>query len=121
MIVKSSNVGAIRIGLRVGPDRLGRYVSAFGFGKPASPDFPAESPGIVWSTDKLNESALASVSMGYQVGVTPLQMVRAVSAVANGGELIEPRVLRAIYRDDRRVAVKPKSPAGRSIPRPRRP
>jgi len=108
VIVKSSNIGAIRIGFRVGPDRLGRYVSAFGFGRAASPDFPGESSGIVWNPEKLNESALASVSMGYQVGVTPLQMVRAVSAVANGGELIEPRLLRAIYRDERRVAVKTK-------------
>ena len=54
------------------------------------------------------ESALASVSMGYQVGVTPLQMVAAVSAVANGGELVEPRVVRAVYRDNRRYAVEPK-------------
>ena len=46
--------------------------------------------------------------MGYQVGVTPLQMVAAVSAVANGGELVEPRVVRAVYRDNRRYAVQPK-------------
>ena len=46
--------------------------------------------------------------MGYQVGVTPLQMVAAVSAVANGGELVEPRVVRAVYRDNRRYAVEPK-------------
>ena len=60
---------------------------AVGFGHPVSPDFPGESPGIVWSPSKWTESALASVSMGYQVGVTPLQMVTAISAVANGGEL----------------------------------
>ena len=58
--------------------------------------------------DKLNESALASVSMGYQVGVTALQMVTAVSSVANGGEMIEPRVVRAVYHDNRRYAVQPK-------------
>ena len=56
----------------------------------------------------MDRSALASVSMGYQVGVTPLQMVAAVSAIANGGELIEPRIVRAVYRDNRRYAVKPK-------------
>ena len=70
------------------------YVRRFGFGRPTSPDFPGESPGIVWSN--LNDSALASVSMGYQIGVTPLQMVAAASAVANGGTLYEPRVVRAI-------------------------
>jgi cell division protein FtsI (penicillin-binding protein 3) len=109
VIVRSSNVGAIKIGLRVGTERLSRFVSRFGFGHPVSPDFPGESPGIVWNPDKWTESALASVSMGYQVGVTPLQMVAAVSSVANGGELIEPRVIRAVYRDNRRYAVTPKT------------
>jgi cell division protein FtsI (penicillin-binding protein 3) len=108
VIVRSSNIGAIKIGFRVGTDRLSRFVSLFGFGHPVSPDFPGESPGIVWSPEKWTESALASVSMGYQVGVTPLQMVTAVSSVANGGELVEPRVVRAIYRDHRRYAVEPK-------------
>src|SRR5204862_573909 len=85
-----------------------RFVSLFGFGRTASPDFPGENPGIVWSPEKWTESALASVSMGYQIGVTPLQMVTAVSSVANGGELIEPRAVRAVYRDNRRYAVQPK-------------
>ena len=108
VIVESSNVGAIKIGFKVGTERLGRYVRRFGFGHAVSPDFPGESPGIVWSPEKWTESALASVSMGYQVGVTPLQMVAAIASVANGGERIEPRVVRAIYRDDRRYGVQPK-------------
>jgi cell division protein FtsI (penicillin-binding protein 3) len=105
VIVKSSNVGAIKVGLRLGPERLGRYVSRFGFGQPIGPDFRGESPGIVWNPARLDASALASVSMGYQVGVTPLQMAAAVSSVANGGSLIEPRVVRAFIKDGRRVPV----------------
>jgi cell division protein FtsI (penicillin-binding protein 3) len=108
VIVKSSNVGAIKIGFRLGTDRLSDYVQRFGFGRPISPDFPGESPGIVWDRAKWTESALASVSMGYQVGVTPLQMAAAFSAVANGGEYVEPRVVRAVYRGGRRYEVKPK-------------
>jgi cell division protein FtsI (penicillin-binding protein 3) len=108
VLIRSSNVGAVKIGFRLGAERLGRYVERFGFGKPISPDFPGESPGIVWSPDKWTEGDIASVSMGYGVGVTPLQMVAAASAIANGGELIEPRIVRAVYRDDRRYAVKPK-------------
>jgi cell division protein FtsI (penicillin-binding protein 3) len=108
VIVRSSNVGAIKIGLRVGTERLSRFVSRYGFGHPVSPDFPGESPGIVWNPDQWTESALASVSMGYQVGVTPLQMVTAISSVANGGEFVEPRVIRAIYRDNRRYGVERK-------------
>ena len=108
VIVKSSNVGAIKIGLRIGAERLGMYVNRFGFGRPTSPDMPGESPGIVWPASKLNDSALASVSMGYQVGVTPLQMVAAMNAVANGGTWIEPRVVRAITRDGVRTRVQAK-------------
>jgi cell division protein FtsI (penicillin-binding protein 3) len=108
VIVKSSNIGAVKIGFTLGTERLSRYVELFGFGRPISPDFPGESPGIVWSPDKWTENAIASVSMGYQIGVTPLQMIAAAGALANGGELVEPRVVRAVYRDNRRYAVKPK-------------
>jgi cell division protein FtsI (penicillin-binding protein 3) len=108
VIVKSSNVGAIKIGLRVGPERMGLYVNRFGFGRPSSPDFPGESPGIVYNPAKLNDRALGSVSMGYQVGVTPLQMAAAVSAVANGGNLMEPRIIRAVVRDGVRTQIAPK-------------
>jgi cell division protein FtsI (penicillin-binding protein 3) len=105
VIVKSSNVGAIKVGLRLGPERLGRYISRFGFGQPIGPDFRGENPGIVWDPARLDGSALASVSMGYQIGVTPLQMAAAVSSVANGGSLVEPRVVRAFIKDGRRTPV----------------
>ena len=105
IIVKSSNVGAIKAGFRVGPLKLGEYVSKFGFGRRTSPDFPGESSGIVWDPSKLTDSALASISMGYQVAVTPLQMAVAVSAIANGGNLPEPRIVRAVIQDDTRTPV----------------
>ena len=109
VIVKSSNVGAIKVGLMVGPERMGLYIRRFGFGKPSSPDFPSESPGIVWNPSKLNDSALASVSMGYQVGVTPLQMAAAASVIANGGTLYEPHVVRATVKGGVRTPVPPKA------------
>jgi cell division protein FtsI (penicillin-binding protein 3) len=105
VIVKSSNVGAIKVGLKLGPDRLGAYVNRFGFGRRASPDFPGENAGIVWDPSKLTDSALASVSMGYQVGVTPLQMAAAMSSIANGGELVEPRIVRAVIEGHDRKPV----------------
>lgn len=105
VLVKSSNVGAIKVGLRIGPERLGVYINRFGFGRRTSGDFPGENPGIVWNPARLDSSALASISMGYQVGVTPLQMAAAVSSVANGGTLYEPRVLRAVVRDGVRTLV----------------
>jgi cell division protein FtsI (penicillin-binding protein 3) len=104
-IIKSSNVGAIKVALKLGPEKVSDYVRRFGFGQPTSPDFRGESPGIVWDPSSLTDSALASVAMGYQVGVTPLQMAAAVSAVANGGELVQPRVVRAVIRDRKRLPV----------------
>jgi cell division protein FtsI/penicillin-binding protein 2 len=107
VVADSSNVGAIKIGFQVGTERLSRYVRRFGFGRPASRDFPGESPGIVWDPAKWTEDALAHIAIGYQVGVTPLQMVAAAAAIANGGEYVEPRVIRAMYRANRRYVVEP--------------
>ena len=109
VLVKSSNVGAIKAGMRLGPERLGQYVSRFGFGQALAPDFRGENAGIVWNPDRLDPSALASVSMGYQVGVTAVQMASAVSSVANGGTLYEPRVVRAVIKDGKRVEVEHKA------------
>ena len=114
VIVRSSNVGAIKVALKLGPDTISDYVRRFGFGRPTSPDFRGESSGIVWDPAKLNDSALASVAMGYQVGVTPLQMAAAVSAVANGGELVQPRAVRAVIRDRKRLPV-PRKVLNRAI------
>ena len=106
VIVKSSNVGAIKIGLRLGAERLSSYVTRFGFGaRTSKDDFSGESRGIVWSAAQLTDSAVASVSMGYQVSVTPLQMAAAFSAVANGGELVEPRLVRGAVRNGVRQMV----------------
>jgi cell division protein FtsI (penicillin-binding protein 3) len=105
VIAKSSNVGAIKVGMKLGRERLGRYISRFGFGQPVAPDFRGENGGLVWNPAQLDASALASVSMGYQVAVTPLQMAAAVSVVANGGEFVEPHVVRAVIRNGRREAV----------------
>jgi cell division protein FtsI (penicillin-binding protein 3) len=109
VIVKSSNVGAIKAGLRIGAERLGMYVNRYGFGQALSPDFNGQSRGLVYDSSKLDVSGLASMSMGYQIGVTPLQMVSAVSAVANGGTLYEPRIVRAFVHNGKREEVQPKA------------
>jgi cell division protein FtsI (penicillin-binding protein 3) len=107
VIVKSSNVGASKIGVTLGPERLGRYVTRFGFGQIASRDFAGQSRGIVHKWAQLRDSELASVSIGYNISVTPLQMAAAMSAVANGGELIEPRLVRAQISGGQRLEVAP--------------
>jgi cell division protein FtsI/penicillin-binding protein 2 len=114
VIAKSSNVGAIKVGMKVGPNRLSQYISRFGFGQTLASDFRGANAGMVYSAERLDVSALASVSMGYQVGVTPLQMVTAVAAVANGGELVEPHVVRAFIRNGHREEV-PRNVVRRAI------
>ena len=114
VIVESSNVGAIKVGLQLGAERMAAYVARFGFGRPTSPDFRGENPGIARGVAKMKPSALASVAMGYEIGVTPLQMAAAVSSVANGGELVEPRLVRAVIRGAERATV-PRKVLGRTI------
>ena len=63
VIVKSSNVGAIKVALKVGPEKMGDYVQRFGFGKPSSPDFRGENPGIVWDPSKLSEETTSAVAL----------------------------------------------------------
>jgi cell division protein FtsI (penicillin-binding protein 3) len=110
VIVKSSNVGAIKVGTELGAERLGRYVRRFGFGTQICPDLPGESKGLLTQPANWSLSALASISMGYEIGVTPIQMVTAVSSVANAGALIQPRLVRALRRDGRRTEVEPFEP-----------
>jgi cell division protein FtsI/penicillin-binding protein 2 len=105
VIVKSSNVGAIKAVQQIGIERMSIYVKRFGFGQVLSPDFNGQSGGRVWAADRLDESGLASMSMGYQISVTPMQMAAAVSSIANGGTLYEPRMVRAFVGKGRREAV----------------
>jgi cell division protein FtsI/penicillin-binding protein 2 len=107
VLIKSSNVGAIRIGDRVGSARLLDYLHRFGFDQKLAPDFPGQSRGQL-GDGPLNDSSRASISMGYQIGVTPLQMVTAFSAVANGGFLMEPHVRRASTKNGTRTVIAPK-------------
>lgn len=106
VIIKSSNVGAIKIAFMLGSERFSPYVTKFGFGQQVSPDFPGENPGLPPS--KWSESALASVAFGHEIAVTPLQMVTAVNSVANSGLLMQPHVARALYRNGERVPIPPK-------------
>jgi cell division protein FtsI/penicillin-binding protein 2 len=107
VLIKSSNIGAIIIGQRIGADRLMQYVRRFGFGQSLAPDFSGQSRGQVQS-GPVGESSLASISMGYEIGVTPLQVAAAASVVANGGLLVEPHILRAVTRDGHRETIQPK-------------
>jgi cell division protein FtsI (penicillin-binding protein 3) len=109
VLVHSSNVGAIKIGFKVGAERMERYMRRFGFGQLTGTELSGESRGQVKPLPQINESSLASMSMGYEVSVTPLQMAAAVSSVANGGTLYEPHVVRAVIQNGVRKVTAPKA------------
>jgi cell division protein FtsI (penicillin-binding protein 3) len=93
MIQKSSNIGAAKTGMLLGEQRMYRYLQAFGFGQRTEVDLPGEVNGLLKSPREWGRRSLASISMGQEVGVTPLQMVSAVSAIANEGVLMKPYIV----------------------------
>jgi cell division protein FtsI (penicillin-binding protein 3) len=96
MIQKSSNIGAAKVGMALGEWRVFDYLKEFGFGDRTGIDLPGETAGLLRGPKQWGKRSLASISMGQEIGVTPLQMVTAVSAIANGGVLMKPYVVSEI-------------------------
>jgi len=96
MIQKSSNIGAAKVGMALGEWRVFDYLKEFGFGDKTGIDLPGETGGLLKGPREWGKRSLASISMGQEVGVTPLQMVTAISAIANGGVLMKPHLVSEI-------------------------
>jgi cell division protein FtsI (penicillin-binding protein 3) len=96
VIQKSSNIGAAKAGMALGDQRLYQYLQAFGFGARTDIDLPGEATGLLKHPRAWGRRTVASVSMGQEVGVTPMQMVSAIAAIANGGQLMKPYVVSEI-------------------------
>ena len=95
----SSNVCAIKTGLRVGKEDFYSTLKKMGFGSKTGIDLPAETAGIVRRPEKWNGDSLASMSIGYEIGVTALQMTSAFATIANDGIRVQPHVIKQIRRD----------------------
>jgi cell division protein FtsI/penicillin-binding protein 2 len=93
IIEKSSNVGMIKIGLKVGPQNIVRYTDMFGFGARTGIDLPGEGTGVVHPPKKWSAISIGAVSIGQELGVTPIQVLRMMSAFANGGFLVSPHCM----------------------------
>ncbi|HEX6458209.1 MAG TPA: penicillin-binding protein 2 [Thermoleophilaceae bacterium] len=106
ILAQSSNVGAVKIGLRLGPIRFDKWVRAFGFGKPTGVDLPGESPGIVLKPSQYSGSSLGNLPIGQGEAVTPIQMAAAYSAIANGGVMVRPHIVEGDPAPARRVIKK---------------
>ena len=103
VLARSSDVGMVRVAQRLGRENFNRYMRAFGFGAPTGVDLPGEAAGLLRPTQKWSALSLASLSFGQEIGVTALQLASAVSAVANGGTLMRPRIVRQVEDSDGRV------------------
>lgn len=89
----SSDVGAAKMALKVGPDKFYQYMRGFGFGERSGVELPSETRGLLRAPKKWGSTSILSLSIGQEIGVTPVQLVTMVSAIANGGVYMPPHVL----------------------------
>jgi stage V sporulation protein D (sporulation-specific penicillin-binding protein) len=106
VVLSSCNPGFITLGNRLGGDTLLDYINAFGFGARSGIDLPGESTGIIFRPDQFGPVELATTSFGQGISVTPLQQVMAVSAMINGGYLMQPYIVSEIRDPDGTVIEK---------------
>jgi cell division protein FtsI/penicillin-binding protein 2 len=116
VVAKSSNIGAAKIGLLLGKEKLYDYVRAFGFGQRTGIPLPGEVSGIVHPVPQWNKLSITRVPMGHEVAVTPLQMVMAMCAIANNGVLMRPLLVDSFVDEQgHQVAKYQPQPIGRVV------
>ncbi len=92
----SSNVGAVTLAQKLGPERVAEWVERFGFGRTTGIDFPGESPGFVLPLDQWSDPTIGNVPIGQGISVTPIQMASVYAAVANGGVWTQPHLVSTV-------------------------
>ncbi|MFN2508461.1 MAG: peptidoglycan D,D-transpeptidase FtsI family protein [Chthoniobacterales bacterium] len=100
ILIKSSNIGAAKLALSIGEQKFYEYIRRFGFGERTGIELPGEIPGVIRSPQSWSKISITRIPMGHEVGVTPLQMTMAMAAIANGGKLVTPRIVKAITKPD---------------------
>ncbi len=93
VLVKSSNIGMAKIGERMGNEQLEKASTLFGFGRKTGIELPGEQPGILRPLKQWTSYSTGSIPMGHEIATTPLQLITAHAALANGGELVRPRIV----------------------------
>ena len=93
ILAQSSNIGSVKIGLRLGIERFDEWVRNFGFGSPTGIDLPGEAGGIILDPDEYSGSSMGNMPIGQGLAVTPIQMVTAFQAFANDGVVTRPHVI----------------------------
>lgn len=103
IIKYSINTGMVQLGMQLGANQMIDYSKKFGFGQPTGIELPGEESGILYNPEDMYEPDIATMAIGQGIAVTPLQMLRAICAIANGGELLEPYIIDKIVMPDGRV------------------
>ncbi|MDB6156260.1 MAG: spoVD 1 [Chthoniobacteraceae bacterium] len=103
LLVHSSNIGVAKLGIQLGPQRLYDAVRKFGFGERTGVNLPGEISGIVHPVNVWSQVSITHVPMGQEVAATPLQVVTAMGAIANGGSLMMPQIVHSITDEDGNV------------------
>jgi cell division protein FtsI/penicillin-binding protein 2 len=100
ILVKSSNIGAAKMAVTLGDQKFYEYIRRFGFGERTGVELPGEIPGVIRSPSSWSKISITRIPMGHEIGVTPLQMTAAMCAIANGGKLMTPRIVKSITTSD---------------------
>ncbi len=96
ILARSSNIGAVTIGLKLGSEKFSKWISRFGFGSPTGVQFPGEEQGIVPALDEYSGSSMGNLPIGQGLAVTPMQMVAGYTAIANNGTLRPPQLIKRV-------------------------
>jgi cell division protein FtsI/penicillin-binding protein 2 len=96
ILIKSSNIGAAKLAVGVGEQKFYEYIRRFGFGERTGIELPGEINGLIRPPQSWSKISITRIPMGHEIGVTPLQMTVAMAAIANGGKLVMPRIVKSI-------------------------
>jgi stage V sporulation protein D (sporulation-specific penicillin-binding protein) len=105
ILKNSCNVGFMELGKRLGKENLNKYINLFGFGQKTGIDLPGEAKGIIRKTSNITDVDLATISFGQSNTVTSVQYITALNAIANGGKLITPHIMKEVvhYENDKKI------------------
>jgi cell division protein FtsI/penicillin-binding protein 2 len=103
ILIKSSNIGAAKLAVGVGEERLYEYIRKFGFGERTGIELPGEINGVIRPPRLWSKISITRIPMGHEIGVTPLQMTVAMATIANGGKLIMPRIVKSVTAPEGKV------------------
>ncbi|MFO1488644.1 MAG: penicillin-binding protein 2 [Verrucomicrobiota bacterium] len=115
IITRSSNIGAAKVGIKLGPDRLYDYIQSFGFGARSGISLPGEVPGIVHPVAKWSKVSVAQIPMGHGIAVTRMQMFMAMCAIANNGKLMRPMLVDHLEDEDGKIVARYQPQAVRQV------